>query len=210
MSENENLAPVLTRTNSLALDPNIKQQLSTWEDHVNYYVLLEEASNTASWIKADVLLNLIDKFGDESINNFAGQINQKGATVTNYIRVAKAFPPETRNPMVSFSNHFQASFADSYDSNSKEFIGEKRFEWIEKAAEEGYSTRKLQDEIQHEKEKEKKGVDIVPCYKCGKNDGEIMRCVFYVFGNRNKAERFELHKGCYEQVVEFAHGNQTV
>ena len=205
MSENEQTALVPQNT-VLSLASSVKKHLTTWDDHVNFYVQLEEAQNSVSWVKADLFLNLIEKFGDGSINQFASEINQKASTITNYVRVARGFPPERRNPSVSFSHHFQACLADSYDDTTKEFDGEKRFEWVDKSSEEGWGIRKLQDEIEHEKEKERLGVDIIPCSRCGQSDGEILRCVIYVFGRKQKADRFELHKRCLDEVLECANG----
>jgi hypothetical protein len=141
----------LVPQNAISLDPAIVTKLETWEDHLSFYLQLEEGSTVFSWLKADTLVHLMERFGEQSLEKFANEVSQKRSTVINYVRTAKAFPPEKRIPTLSFSAHFQASYADSYDTQKGEFMSEKRFDWVEKAADEGFSTRKLAEEIKVEK-----------------------------------------------------------
>lgn len=189
---------------TLSLDPAIRRQLTTWEDFISFWIQLEEASNSVSWIKADLLLELFKRFGEGSQKQFAAQVSEHESTVNNYIRVARAFPPATRQANASFSLHFQAMAADSYDDGKEEFLSNRRFEYIEKAVEENMSTRKLQDQIKRDKKAEGLAVKILPCTRCGKDDGDILRCVMYIFGSRAEAVRMELHRDCFQEVIAFA------
>jgi len=136
---------------ALALDPKILENFKTYDDYLGYYIELEQASSTFSWLKADLLKNMVEKLGDNSVVKLAGDIRQPQSTIANYARVSAAFPAEKRDIGASFSLHFQASFADSLDENSRQFSGEKRFEWLNKAIDEHMSTRALAEAIQDEK-----------------------------------------------------------
>lgn len=136
---------------ALALDPKILENFKTYDDYLGYYIELEQASSTFSWLKADLLGNMVQKLGDNSVVKLAGDIRQPQSTIANYARVSAAFPVEKRDVGASFSLHFQASFADSLDENSHQFSGEKRFEWLDRAIDEHMSTRALAEAIQDEK-----------------------------------------------------------
>jgi len=147
-----NDSPLLPyNTDALALDPKILENFQTYDDYLGYYIELDQASSTFSWLKADLLNDMVHKLGENSVAKLAGDIRQPASTIGNYARVAKAFPREKRDVGASFSLHFQASFADSLDEQTKEFDGEKRFEWLNKAIDDNLSTRKLAEQIQNEK-----------------------------------------------------------
>lgn len=135
------------------LSPALLDKLENYEDYLSFYMQLEEASTAFSWLKADTLHKMAGDLGDKSLEQLSKDLKQKKSTVISYIRVAKAFPEETRNPLASFSAHYQASYADSFNDKTQEFQGEKRFEWIEKAAIENLSTREIAEGIQEEKRK---------------------------------------------------------
>ncbi len=130
------------------LDPQFIENLETYEDYLSYYQQLEEASTAFSWIKAETLRAMENKLGENSIRVIAKDLGYPASTIANYIRVARAFPPEKRDPVASFSAHFQASFADKFNHKRKEFDGESRFKWIQEAADANLSTRQLADKIQ--------------------------------------------------------------
>jgi len=140
--------------NNLGLNPDTFKHLKEYDDYVNFYVQLEEASSGFSWMKSDLLLDAEKKMGDKSLRKFSTEVNQPYSTIANYIRVAKAFSQDERDPGSSFSLHFQASFADSYSEDINGFVGNKRFEWLAKAMDENMSTRKLASEIQREKQRD--------------------------------------------------------
>lgn len=133
------------------LSPALLEKLENYEDYLSFYMQLEEASTAFSWLKADTLLKMSKQLGDKSLEQLSKELRQKKSTVISYIRVSKAFPEETRHPGLSFSAHYQASYADSFDDKTQEFLGTKRFEWIDKAFEENLSTREIAEGIQEEK-----------------------------------------------------------
>lgn len=152
MDKNDNA--LTTIDSSLGLSPDIFSKLESYDDYVNFYIQLEEASSGFSWMKADLLLQMEQSMGEKSLREFSKEVKQPLSTITNYIRVSKAFEPEQRDLGASFSLHFQASFADSYNEDDKAFTSDKRFEWLEKAMDENMSTRQLASAIQKEKQRD--------------------------------------------------------
>jgi hypothetical protein len=126
-------------------------KLQTYEDYLSFYSQLDEASSAFSWVRADVLLQMVMNLGDKSVEELAKDLKQPRSTVTNYVRVARAFPPDKREPIVPFSTHYQASYADSYNEKTKVFDGELRFELIKKAADDGLSVRQVIKQMQETK-----------------------------------------------------------
>jgi len=189
--------------NELALAPDIKSQLTTWEDHISYYLQLTETANSFSWQKADVLLNLVETFGNKSMEKIAHDIGEPRSTVVNYVRTAKAFNPEARNPIVSFTHHFQASFADSYNEKDGKFDTNKRFEWLVKAVDDNLSTRRLKEQV-----KETKEIDFAGT--TGKEDSllkeivpNVEKWIFYSVGQKGKASSFWLCPDSVEKILDF-------
>lgn len=145
------LTPINDNPNPLALDASILDNLDSYDDFLSLYIQLDQTSSAFSWLKADLLLRMTQKLGDNSVQKLAEDIKQPASTIVNYTRTALAFPPEKREEGASFSLHFQASFADSLPDKSKGFETDKRFEWLERAMDENMSTRKLAEQIQIEK-----------------------------------------------------------
>jgi hypothetical protein len=204
--DNANL-PALLQDTTLALNPAILSKLDTWEDFLDFYVELEKASTATSWWKADLLAALYDKFGHTSLEELAKSVNQPYSTIINYVRTARAFPVEKRVLDASFTIHFQASFADQYgkkaDTDKEEFAGEERFKWVEKAADEKLSVRQLHEQIQQTKQLKELGTNILPCYICRLDTGEIFLYNFYSAETRRESDRFNLHKDCYYKLIEW-------
>lgn len=187
----------------LGLTPDILNKLESYEDYLSFYIQLDQASSAFAWLKADLLFQMASKLGETSIEQLARDINQPRSTVINYVRTARAFPTDKRDGQASFSIHFRASFADSYDDKLGIFNGEERFKWVEKAVDEGMSTRVLGDAIQREKQRELLDIPVLPCSRCGKTDGEIKPYLLYSPGSHLSGERFELHDACYNEVIGF-------
>jgi hypothetical protein len=203
---NTTSALVLPNEVPLSLDLETKNKLVNWEDFVGYYLQLTEAANSFSWIKADVLLALSEKFGDQSLEKVSTDIGEPRSTVVNYVRTARAFPPEKREASLSFSHHFQASFADSYDERKGEFSTDKRFDWVETALEKQLSTRDIRDEIQEQKERIE-GHAVELCSMCGQNGHEVQKFVFFIPNSGKAGDKFKLHPKCYARLVQFISNN---
>ncbi len=184
----------------VALDQSEIAKLQAWEDWVTYYLQLGEASNSFSWYKADLLLALFQKFGGDSLDKFATDVKEPRSTVTNYVRTARAFPAEKRIPHLSFTHHFQASYADSYNEKTKEFEGENRYELLEKAADSNLSTRALQDEVKESKKDDYH--EIKTCEFSGVSSQKVGRFVFYS-PELGLTEKFYLHPDAFKEIVSY-------
>ena len=187
----------------MGLSENLASHLETWEDHVSYYIQLSEASNSFSWIKADILKHLTEKFGESSLEQISKDINEPASTIASYVRVSRGFPVDKRDQTLSFSHHFQASFADSYDESKGAFTTDKRFDWIEKAADENLSTRRMKEEIQ-----EAKGVDtgwksVDKCDFCGVSAPNVQKYVFFSPTQRGASVKYMLHPDCFQDIIDY-------
>ena len=204
-----NLLTRLHQDYPLYLDNESVKGLETWEDWITTYLQLNEATNSVSWLKADFLVKLFNKFGGESLEKFASDVHEPRSTVTNYVRVSRAFPPEARIPHLSFTHHYQCSFADSYDETKKEFATNKRFEIIEDAAVRNISTRQLQDEIQEIKGKENIAQVPETCQFCKRQAKSYNRYVFFSPGSGIESNKFKFHEKCYKDILKYIEKNDT-
>lgn len=190
-------------SNPLALDPEIKKNLVTWEDHISYFLALEEYSSRFSWAKADVLASLSEKFGEKSLKELSNEIKIPYTTVTSYTRLSQAFPPDKRIPVLPFTTHIQASKADSYNTATKTFDGEKRFDWAKKAADGQLSVSQLSMQMQEEELRAGLDISEIPCCKCGKI-GNLLKYVIYSHGNHKKNTILDIHETCMQEVLLYA------
>ena len=181
------------------LPKEVLNNLESYGDFLSYYVQLEEATTTVSWLKADLLAEFSNRQGETSLGKLALDINEPFPTVTNYIRTSRAFPPDTRIPNVPFSSHMIASFSDSYNDKEKRFETDNRFGWVEKAADEKLTTRKLDQLIKKEKET-KKGTILLLCEYCKKADGDVATYSVYREGKRGFV-RLKLHDSCWITIT---------
>jgi hypothetical protein len=185
------------------LDTATLAKLSTYEDYLAYYMQLNDANNVISWSKADFLLYMSQKLGSNSIMLLSKEIGLPFGTVDNYIRVAKAFPFDRRNYELSFSHHFKASFADTYDKKTKTFLTDKRFEWLNKAQDDKMSTRRLQANIQEEKEKIEDPNKGILCTHCGKPDKRLQKWTLTNYGDGHRVITLYLHEICAVDILNF-------
>lgn len=201
------LSPV---TQSPFLDSDVLKNLESYEEYLSFYLQLDEASSAFSWFKADLLNQMHQKLGEGSIEQLSKDVKQPRSTVINYVRVAKAFPKETREPAASFSIHIKASFVDSFNTEKQEFETNDRFDWVKRALDENFSTRGLEEAIKREKQRLLLAVDKMPCTFCKLSDGEINPYVMYSPNGHEEANRFELHKDCLNRVLNFIENNNIV
>lgn len=185
---------------AISLDKEEINKLQAWEDWVTYYLQLGEASNSFSWYKADLLLALYGKFGEGSLDKFASDVKEPKSTVINYVRTARAFPPDKRIAHLSFTHHFQASYADSFNEKTNEFEGELRHELLAKAADDNLSTRALQDEVKESKKPDYR--EVKTCEFSGVSSDKVGRFVFYS-PELHLLEKFFLHPDAFKEIVKY-------
>lgn len=192
----------------LSLSPDIQKNLKSYEDYISYFVQLNEASNLVSWVRADLLNHMAQTLGEKSLTQLSKDLAIPLSTVINYVRTARAFPAESRDPMLSFSHHLQASFADTYDEKTGEFSGEKRISWVAKSNIKNLSVKRLRSEMKEEQEKEEAQVAVLPCTHCKGDTGVINTYHFYQEGDRRQSHRMKLHEDCFLLILEFIHANE--
>lgn len=185
------------------LDPQILEKLSTYEDYLSYYIQLSEVTDTVSWVKSDFLIYMFNKMGPDSLMALSRDVKIPFGTVDNYIRTARAFPINTRNSAMSFSHHFKASFADKYDKVTKTFKTEKRFEWLNKAQDDGMSTRRLQANISETKEKEENRDLGVKCSHCDKPSENLQKWTMMSPGAGKRIINLYLHEFCFVEILKY-------
>lgn len=188
---------------SSTLDEQVLSKLTSYEDYLSYYIQLNEATDAVSWVKADFLLYMLHKMGASSLLALSRDMKQPFGTVDNYIRTARAFPPEKRNEAMSFSHHFKASFADKYDEKTKTFLTDKRFEWVNRAQDERMSTRTLQANITEAKEKTENPDLGVSCSHCGKPNEKLQKWTMASPGTGKRIINLYLHEVCLVEILKF-------
>ncbi len=187
----------------MGMSPTMANALNSWEDHLTVLLQLSEATAGLSWVKADVIAHMVNTFGETSIAKIAIDIAEPASTISAYTRVSRAFPQEQRNPCVSFSHHLQASFSDSYDETKKEFVGEERFDWVNKAEDERLSTRRLRNEIKdHKIESAPEWVEKKKCDHCHLDGDDIVKYVFFCPTQHGTSVKFVLHPQCFQDIVD--------
>ena len=195
----------------LGLTRELADQLTTWEDHVSALIQSTETSSSLSWIKADILLHLTTKFGEDSLTKISQEINEPISTVANYVRTARAFTIDRRDPTLSFSHHYNASFSDSYDEGQKQFTTDNRYEWIDRASDEKYSTRRLRNEIKDHKEDKPEDASIAPtCDFCKIEGHTVQKYVFFCPTQRGVSVKKMLHPDCFQDVIDFIENNDKI
>lgn len=195
---------------TLSLNKEFLNQLQSYEDCVGLYTQLDEANNATSWYKADLLLYMFEKFGHTSITKFTEELKLPYGTAINYIRTVKAFPPGTRIQNLSFTHHIKAALADKYDEKTGQFLGEERFGWIEKAADNKVSTRKLESQILREKREKKakeEGHKQIQCTHCKSSDKPTKQYSLYCADGKRHSVPLDLDDDCYSKILDFIHGN---
>jgi len=203
-------APTLSlsaeRTPLLTLPAEVVKNLTTYEDHLSLYIQLEETSTSFSWLKADVLAHMEETCGQGAPLQLSSTVGVPPGTISNYIRVARAFPPEKRDPGASFSLHFQASFADKYNEKTGTFATETRFKWRDKSIDNNLSTRSLHKEIRRAQIRAKE--KVFPCMLCGNTEGTMQYALYAVLLDE-KMQYFYLDKPCYKKLCQFLYGKKN-
>jgi hypothetical protein len=129
-------------------DPNNLDKARTISDFVALWNICEKTQEKINWYKGDLLKKLSVIHGEGSTKIFALKINQSHQSIDSYRRVARAFPIETRIYNLSWTHYFMASFTDKYLKGKKIFSGNRRFEWLQQAEENKWSSNKLQKQIE--------------------------------------------------------------
>lgn len=131
----------------ITLSPNDLQNATEWEDFISLWMVSKDIDMRNQWFKGDIANRVAIVHGEGSLSKFALDVQEKRVTVESYRRVARAFPREDRNLNLSWTHYFLASFTDSYNKGESKFDSKERYQWIEKANDESWSTTRLSAEI---------------------------------------------------------------
>ena len=134
----------------ITLNPLDLDKADTWEDFVCLWNISQEIDVRNQWFKGDIANKVEVIYGEKSLDKFSEDVHEKRVTVEGFRRVARAFPRDTRNPILSWTHYFLASFTDSFKKGEGKFEGNERFKWIGRAADESWSTTRLAEEIKKE------------------------------------------------------------
>lgn len=120
------------------------------DDYEQLWRSAEEVSDMVRWIKGEIAIRVVSKYGEGGIDELALRMDLARSTIDTYRRVTRAFPVETRRESLTWSHYVIASQADSYSRGDVDFATDKRFEWIDKAEDNNWSARRLAVEIKKE------------------------------------------------------------
>jgi hypothetical protein len=134
-------------TQAITLDPSYLDNAKDWEDFINLWIISKEIDQRNQWFKGDIANKVAVIHGEGSLKRFAQEVEESIRTIENYRRVARAFPFEKRNWKLSWTHYFIASYTDSYKKGQNQFDGENRFDWIEKAHDNNWTTTRLIEEV---------------------------------------------------------------
>jgi hypothetical protein len=199
---NTNL-PIVLEDSPLALEKRYFDQYSTLDERQDLYAELKKAAATTSWMQADFFKYLWNETkSQKTLIQFARDFGEHVSTVRNYLRTSEAFPLETRNPMLSFSHHFQAWQIDGYDEKTHTFASSKRFDWVQKAADNNWSSKQLYENVMRQKQiKDNKGKSN-SCSLPNCNITNIPTYPVNVYNRRlRKTEHLDYHELCYQVAL---------
>jgi hypothetical protein len=190
------------------INHNVLSNLESYDDYLSFYIQLDQTTSAFAWLKADLLHQMLQRLGEGSLEQLSNDLREKRSTVANYVRVARAYPVEARDPMASFSLHLRASYADSYDEKTKEFSGNERFKWVQKAVDEKMSTRALGDALWLDKQQKLLG-EQANCTRCHNNEGDINLYNLLLHSPLGGLirDRVLLHIECYNEILNFIYGD---
>lgn len=197
-----NSLPVILQDIPLGLSKNLFDKYQSFDEKQDLYSEIKKFSAASSWMMADFFKYLWEDSDENTLTKFAKSVGESEGTVNNYIRTAKGFTEEQRNPMASFSHHFQAMQADPYDRKTQIFKDNSRFEWLSKAIDQRWTTRKLNEEIMRKKKVKELGTAL-PCDWCQKIDEDIVPFNFYNSKTKH-VDHMSFHEICYQELLAYA------
>lgn len=102
-----------------------------WKYLVDEGVKASDAKDNAQWLLGELALTIAKEYGKSKLSKYAKEIGVDYTTLTRYRQTARAFEKLQRCNFLSWMHHYVASKTDA------------RFEWLQKARENNWSTREL-------------------------------------------------------------------
>ena len=141
----------------IILDPSQLKKAKTWEDFISLWFMSKELDQRNQWFKGDIALLVATKWGEGSLNKFGESVDESKTTLENYRRVSRAFPVGKRGLNLEWTHYYLASYTDSFRKGLGRFVGQERFDWINKAHDNSWTTVRMAEEIKKKKAMKGKG-----------------------------------------------------
>jgi len=110
----------------------------TLEDALSAFIAALEDERSANWKAGDIVSDIIETYGSKVIGKLAETANCSSARIYLLKSTSETFPPEVRSPEHSWSFH-------KCIGEKARTLGEDPIELLNKAIEEGWSLRDVQD-----------------------------------------------------------------
>lgn len=111
-------------------------QISSWATLVQAGVNAHSDIERAQWVLGDLALQVETVFGEHTLQQYTNEVGVEYEQLRRYRQTAAAYQNPLRSGHLSWSHHYVMATRPD------------RLEWLAKAVEHGWSTRKLQQEIQ--------------------------------------------------------------
>jgi len=143
------------------------EQKISWEEAVSIGLELREGKDLSQWRLGDLALQVEKAYGVDSLGKLAIDININKNSLSQYRRVSKAFPPETRSQVLSHRHHLILAGQ------------EDRFKLLKQCEEENTTTSQLEMRYSRNPQTTIDRKEVLVCQKCQKlivRDNQICKC----------------------------------
>lgn len=133
-----------------------KQQQLSWEECVTLGLEFRENKDNSQWHLGDLALQVEKVYGVDSLGKFAIAININKNSLSQYRRVSKAFPEDTRSKVLSHRHHLILAGQ------------ENRFELLKECEDNGTTTSQLEMRYSRNPQTTMNKKEVLICEKCHK------------------------------------------
>lgn len=84
---------------------------TSWEDHVSSWFEISEAVESAQWMRGAIVASLETKYGEASVEKFAGEVMLAARTLRQYRQIYEFYKNGVRSPFLSWKHHLVAMYA---------------------------------------------------------------------------------------------------
>lgn len=144
------------------------EQKISWEEAVSIGLELRENKDMSQWNLGDLALKVEKSYGVGSLDKLAIDININKNSLSQYRRVSRAFPPETRSKILSHRHHLILASQ------------EDRFNLLRECEEQNITTSQLECRYSHNPQEVMDKKEVLICQKCQKlivNLRDVCKCV---------------------------------
>lgn len=127
--------PLVTQTAEVRVIDQESPSEQRWESLVSSAMEAREAKDNAQWIIGDIAAEVEKMYGSGALVAFAQEISVNKNTFRRYKLVSQAFPEDKRIDFLSHRHHMMLA------------AREDRFQWLQLAADNNWSTDNLKVEL---------------------------------------------------------------